>query len=84
MVCLCLALYREGAGAIGNIKNLEAELARFPLKRREKDETEVVCLQLADAARQRPLFEGDAENLAMGYHGCPWLLVGASPQRTLH
>jgi AAA domain/UvrD-like helicase C-terminal domain len=37
---------------VGNIKNLEAELARFPLKRREKDETDVVCLQLTDVMKR--------------------------------
>jgi hypothetical protein len=37
---------------VGNITNLEAEVARFPLKRREKDENDVVCLQLADVMRR--------------------------------
>jgi hypothetical protein len=36
----------------GNVKNIESEIARFPLKRREKDETEVLCLQLVDVMKR--------------------------------
>lgn len=36
----------------GNVTNLESEIARFPLKRREKDETNVLCMQLVDVMRR--------------------------------
>jgi ATP-dependent exoDNAse (exonuclease V) alpha subunit len=32
----------------GNVGKIESEIARFPLKRRERDETEALCVQLVD------------------------------------
>ncbi|NEV75924.1 AAA family ATPase [Rhodopseudomonas sp. BR0C11] len=36
----------------GNVQRLETEIARFPLKRREKDEVAVLCLQLTDVQKR--------------------------------